>query len=1437
VDRATGDLFVGDAGSGYVDVYGSSGEFETRFGGGLLDVAGLAVDEVNGDVYVADAFREAVVVFVPDGMGGFRLGGTWSGARVPGREFGEVAGVAVDNSHGMGAGDVYVVEARSASAPGGAVDVFRPAANPGEEGELLRRLTGGKLRGPNGVAVSSGTGRVLVADSAGGSVLAFGADGSFEERLSGKGSPYGSFAGKSEELGNVAGVTVDEASGEIYVAEAERHVVSEYSSTGVWEGWITTAGEGALGEPSGVALTSPGDVYVADAGVAVVDRFGPDVVVAAVQTGKVAKGLLTRTSAVLSGSINGEGKAAEYGFQYGPTPALGSQTPNHGSGSGEASVSTEVTGLRAGTVYYYRIVGEDEDGTNVGLMHSFQTPPAVEELETGPVNEPGTDGTTLTGKFNPDGVDAHYFFQWGPTSAYGNASPAPPGIDAGSGTSAVQAQTTLSGLSSNMVYHYRLVAENSFGTTYGADQTFTTSGPPRIDYEPATGLTQAQATIHAQIDADQLATTYRFQYGETISYGAEQPVGGEAIGSGSTPVARSVPLTSLSAGTTYHYRVVAENEAGVTDGPDQTLTTVPSAPVHATYATATTATEAMLHAQIDPLGNDTRYYFEYGTQDCQQNPNACTNVPTPPGEDIGSGSEDVAREVKLTGLQSATTYYYRVIATNVLGVTEGVERTFTTQPQTPVSLALADNRAWEMITPPDKGGAPVEALTREGGIILASSDGDKLAYVTNGALGEGRATEGNRSPEMQQILATRGESSWRSEDIATPSVNAKGVTAGHAPEYQFFTADLGNALVEPPAPGAEPPLAEGAEQSSIYLRDNATESYLPLVSEADTAPGTQANDKIHFLNATPDLKHVLFRSEVALIGPGSSPGLYEWSAGHLAFVSVFPNGKAAASAELGVFDSIVAGTLSEDGSRVVWTNPEDFNTRGGHLYLRDTVRGETIKLDAARGVAEPEKGSAVFQAASADDSRIFFTDKQRLTSDSTAEPSQEEPDLYECEIAETAGKLGCSLKDLTVDHNAGEHANVQGLLFGAGGDGTSVYLVAQGILADNRSGNGEHATAGSDNLYALSDGDEGWSTTFIATLSSEDGPEWEGNQNSNSAYLTARVSPSGRYLAFMSAAPITGYDNVDASPAANGARDEEVFLYDAVGQTLRCVSCNPSGARPVGVLDTENSGEGLGLFVDRRLVWGREGHERWIAGNIPGWTAESLTSALYQSRYLSDQGRLYFNSPDSLVPAAVDQKENVYEYEPNGVGSCQSSSGGCVSLLSDGSSEHESAFLEATPDGSNVFFLTESRLLPQDTDTAFDIYDARECTQTSPCLTPPVPAPAPCAETATCRPAQPAQPVPTAVGTAVFSGPGNPTPAVAPLAAKRAVEAKKTTKPLTRAQKLTHALESCRQHHRRAPGKRKVCERQAHQRYRKTHRSAKQAAAGIHPARAKGAGR
>ncbi len=1421
VDHVTGDVFVGDAETEVVDVFAATGAYVTQFGEGL-EASGVAVDEASGDVLVSSG--SVVAVFRPTGSGSYELVSEWSGVSTPAGSFGaEVSGVAVDDSTSASdphAGDVYVVDTAKDT-----VYVFKPRATGSEEeaqeAVYVSSLSGGRLEEPNGVAVDSATGEVYVADSVSGVVDVYGSSGAYEKKLMGVGSPNGSFLGREGEEGNVSSVAIEEGTGDVYVAEAERHAVSQFGGGGEWLGWVADTPSGLLSEPRGVAIAANGEVYVADAGTEALDVFGPGVVVADAKTSQASK--IGKTTVVLDGVIDGDGKTARYHFEWGLTEAYGSQTPSESAGPGEEKVQVEVPGLAPETTYHFRLVSENENGVNVGADRRFSTLPAVEALSTGPAQDITTSGATLTGSLTPKGSESLYYFQWGTSPAYGDFSPQPPGIDAGASGEAVAAQTALSGLSPNTTYHYRLVATDSYGVSYGEDVRFTTAGPPRIISEPTTQIGHYAATLNAKVDPGERETSYRFEYGETIAYGSQAALGELTAGEAFLPVSAS--LNALKIGTVYHFRLVASNIAGTVYGPDESFQTVPPALIEGTAATGVGASEATIEAQVDPLGHETTTYFQYGTQPCQPDPSECASLPAPPGEDIGSGEAPIPRSEHLTGLQPGTKYYYRAVAINGLGVSEGPERTLTPQPGAAPPFALADGRAWEMVTPANKHGAPVEALTDEGGLVLAAEDGDALTYVADGPVSE--EPEGNRSPEMQQVTATRGSEGWSSQDIATPSTRAQGVSASNPPEYQFFTTDLAHALVEPWGTSklSEPPLAPEARQKTMYLRDNATGTYRPLVTEANVPAGTEFGNKLHFLSATPDLSHVLLRSEVALTAPPTGRGLYEWSEGQLQFVSLLPSGDPAPEAELGFDDHVLANSVSGDGARVVWTS-KDENSGAGHLYMRDTATGETVQLDAAQGVSEPETGSAQFQTASADGSRVFFTDKQKLTPRSSSEPGYPgQADLYECEILEKEGRLACELKDLTVDGSEGEPAAVQGFLFGASESGEAVYLLAHGVLASNENARGQIAETGHDNLYELHESAGEWLTTFIGALSGEDSHEWEGNHQADTAFLTARVSPNGRYLAFMSAASLTGYDNVDTSPAAKGAHDQEVYLYDAQTATLTCVSCDPSGARPAGVMDTEQAGEGLGLLVDRRKVW--SGH--WLAGSIPGWTAQSLVSALYQSRYLSNEGRLFFDSADALLPQISTPTreetiegtgeqvgvENVYEYEPAGVGSCQSPTGACMSLISSGASEHESAFLEATPSGNDVFLLTEAQLSPQDTDTAFDIYDARVCTPESPCLTPPSAAAAGCSSADSCRPAEPAQQATVAAsGTASFTGSGNLP------AAKRAVLPAKTSKPKSKPpSKLADALATCRKRYRHAKHKRAKCEAQARSQHEVRHKA------------------
>ena len=247
-------------------------------------------------------------------------------------------------------------------------------------------------------------------------------------------------------------------------------------------------------------------------------------------------------------------------------------------------------------------------------------------------------------------------------------------------------------------------------------------------------------------------------------------------------------------------------------------------------------------------------------------------------------------EVKLCGLVPDTVYHYRVLDCNWLGITEGPEQTFTTQPATAARFALPDGRAWEMVSPPDKRGVPVEALTREGGWVLASEAGDAMTYVADGPITA--EAQGNRAPEPQPILSRRSPGGWITEDIAPPNDRAQGLQPGVPPIYQFFTPDLSLALMEPFTLGSrsEPPLASGAMQTTPYIRDNLTGTYQPLVTDANVTPGLTFGKKVHLLKATPDVSHVVLASEVPLTAGAPARGLYEWSEGRLQLVSVPPRG-------------------------------------------------------------------------------------------------------------------------------------------------------------------------------------------------------------------------------------------------------------------------------------------------------------------------------------------------------------------------------------------------------------------------------------------------------------------------------------------------------------------------------------------------------------------
>jgi hypothetical protein len=711
-------------GSGFGPGNGQFGAFENGFIYGM----GVAVDQQTGDVYVADPSAARIQKFDSSGnflqVWGFGVANGANESQVcsapatchfgiqgaaPG-QFDHPTSIAVDNSGGESDGDVYVADTNTpvggssswvhkftrngaylgrvdgADTPGGVFGSlsYRQAIAVDENG-LLWVAGGGRIVKYTGESENEyvggsefGFGSTSFATNAAGTRLDVIAGYSGVFRLSANGfSKEEIFPGPSGEsifaIGENPWIGVDPVTEHAYIAYDGR--VREYGLDNQQAAPIF--GSGSLSSSGGIAFKNDsGIVYVADPSAGKVVAFKPRTVP------DVTTEPATDTS-VTAATLNGEvapeplggGNVIECHFEVGTDTSYGTPVPCDQTMplGGPTTVSADVSGLSAETTYHYRLVASNSIDANGGKDETFTTH-AVKEVSTDPATDLTTRSAVLNASFDPANEATHYYFEWGPDSSYGNVTSTPPGPEVPASSGTVHVSAPIEGLSSYATYHFRVVASNGIGTSYGNDETVITAAPalPTITETGSRDVSDNRATVEATVNPDFGQATYVFEYGKTAAYGKEslQLALPDADG---LDHAVSSELTGLAAGTTYHFRAVAINFGGTTHGPDMTFTTQDLPSIEGIAASGVTQTAATFSGLIDPHLSSTRYRFELG-------PGPGYGLRT--GEESLTGLSGLIRtgSLTVTGLNPGTTYHFRAVATNALGSTTSADQTFMTLP-------------------------------------------------------------------------------------------------------------------------------------------------------------------------------------------------------------------------------------------------------------------------------------------------------------------------------------------------------------------------------------------------------------------------------------------------------------------------------------------------------------------------------------------------------------------------------------------------------------------------------------------------------------------------------------------------------------------------------------------------------------------------------------
>jgi hypothetical protein len=617
------------------------------------------------------------------------------------------------------------------------------------------------------------------------------------------------------------------------------------------------------------------------------------------------------------------------------------------------------------------------------------------------------------------------------------------------------------------------------------------------------------------------------------------------------------------------------------------------------------------------------------------------------------------------------------------------------------SASLPECRAYEMVTPADKSSIANDMSFTSGATeeAIPAVDGNRIAVDTN-VEGLGQTPD----PYRSLVVFTRTPNGWQTQSMAPPNLGAAEVEllgTGFDPPYTF-TPDLSLVAFNTTDPYHYPETLVrtfyAGPPGGPFLTLAEPFNYFEFPEHDGWLPG-----------ATPNFSSVFIESHHPLDGapsstvPEAAQDLYRWeNNGRVSMVNSYENGS-----PVGLCGADFRA-VAENGSKVFFTTPLPIAYY--QFILREPGCEEPQRLYMRVGssivdISEPEAGvvdptgfhEVEFKGASANGSKVFFT--------TTTELTKEDEGNHQLVLYEYNTKTS-TLTDIS-----------RGADFTPGEQGADTVIVPE-------NGSRVYYIGGSsDSLYRYNT--ETKETREIARnvtagtsggSSHIEGNKYDGNEG-------MRVTPDGKALVWYSHYGING---TDAEPGRNA--DYQVFRYDDETGEVACISCLPADAPR-----NKASENGEAWFLTPDMETGDRTPPYTVVSNSGEDVFFESTAQLVPRAVNATGGGL-----ESIGPTDEGTRADIYEWH-NGV----------ISLISSPTDAYTQVLLGASEDGSNVFFVTHSQLVPQDIDSFGDIYDARIDGGF-----PPTVEAAPCqGDTCVHPPPELNDPTP---GSLSFSGPGNP---------------------------------------------------------------------------------